>query len=79
MILLDFRHFNTADGFRERFIKEKGNQGSAGLACAIFASTLMGIYRYFIFEDPDISKENFALILGSTFKYALMDFQASVK
>lgn len=70
---------NIATSFKNRFIKEKGDNRSAGLACAIFASTLIGIYRYFIFDAPDISKENFALILGNTFKYALMDFQASTK
>lgn len=70
---------NIAASFKERFIKEKGDNRSAGLACAIFSSTLIGIYRYFIFEAPDISKENFALILGNTFKYALMDFQASTR
>lgn len=70
---------NIAASFKDRFIKEKGDKKSAGLACAIFSATLIGIYRYFIFEEPDISKENFALILGNTFKYALMDFQASTK
>lgn len=70
---------NIAASFKDRFLKEKGDVRSAGLACAIFSSTLIGIYRYFIFEAPDISKENFALILGNTFKYALMDFQASTK
>lgn len=70
---------NIAASFKDRFLKEKGDVRSAGLACAIFASTLIGIYRYFIFDAPDISKENFALILGNTFKYALMDFQASTK
>ena len=68
---------NIADSFEERFLKEKGDLKSAGLACAIFASTLMGIYRYFIFENPDISKHDFTIILGNTFKYALMDFRAS--
>ena len=70
---------NIADSFKNRFIKEKGDLRSAGLACAIFSSTLIGIYRYFIFDAPDISKDNFTLILGNTFKYALMDFQASTK
>lgn len=69
---------NIAASFKDRFLKEKGDVRSAGLACAIFSSTLMGIYRYFIFDAPDISKENFALILGNTFKYALMDFQAGL-
>ena len=71
------RHISAS--FTNRFLKEKHDAKSAGLACAIFSSTLIGIYRYFIFEDPDITKENFALILGNTFKYALMDFQASTK
>lgn len=70
---------NIAASFHDRFIKEKGDIRSAGLACAIFSSTLIGIYRYFIFDAPDISKENFALILGNTFKYALMDFQTSTR
>lgn len=73
-----WRRYIEAD-FKGRFDKEKDSARSAGLACAIFSSTLIGIYRYFIFEAPDISKENFALILGNTFKYALMDFQASTK
>ncbi|MBR2554568.1 MAG: TetR/AcrR family transcriptional regulator [Aeriscardovia sp.] len=68
---------NIAESFRNRFLKEKGDVRSAGLACAIFSSTLIGIYRYFIFEAPDISKEDFTMILGNTFKYALLDFQAS--
>lgn len=70
---------NIAASFKDRFLKEKTDPRSAGLACAIFSSTLLGIYRYFIFEAPDISKENFTLILGNTFKYALMDFQSSIK
>lgn len=70
---------NIEASFRDRFIKEKGDPRSAGLACTIFSSTLLGIYRYFIFEAPDITKENFAVIMGNTFKYALMDFQASTK
>ena len=70
---------NIALSFRDRFLKEKGDVQSAGLACAIFSSTLIGIYSYFIFENPNISKENFTLILGNTFKYALMDFQSSTK
>ena len=69
---------NIAASFKDRFLKEKGDARSAGLACAIFSSTLIGIYRYFIFEAPDISRENFALILGNTFKYALMDFQSGI-
>lgn len=73
-----WRRYIEAD-FKERFQREKGNEPTADLACAIFASTLMGIYRYFIFNDPNISKENFALILGNTFKYALQDFLTSTK
>ena len=68
---------NIAASFKDRFLKEKGDVRSAGLACAIFSSTLIGIYRYFIFEAPDISQRDFALILGNTFKYALMDFLSS--
>lgn len=68
---------NIADSFTDRFLKEKIDLRSAGLACAIFSSTAIGIFRYFIFEAPDISKEDFTLILGNTFKYALMDFLAS--
>lgn len=66
---------NISDSFKGRFLKEKGDSRSAGLACTIFSSTLIGIYRYFIFEAPDITKEEFTLILGNTFKYALMDFK----
>ena len=65
---------DIADSFEDRFLKEKRDPQRAGLACAIFSSTLMGIYRYFIFQNPTISKEDFALILGNTFKYALQDF-----
>ncbi|MCR4752720.1 MAG: TetR/AcrR family transcriptional regulator [Eubacterium sp.] len=65
---------DIADSFADRFLKEKRDPQSAGLACAIFSSTLIGIYRYFIFRNPTISKEDFALILGNTFKYALQDF-----
>jgi hypothetical protein len=54
--------------------KEKSDPRRAGLACTIFASALIGIYRYFIFQDPSLSKEEFTLILGNTFKYALQDF-----
>ena len=70
---------NIAASFKDRFLREKQDEKSAGLACAIFSSTLIGIYRHFIFEEPDISKEDFKLILGNTFKFALMDFQARVK
>ncbi len=70
---------NIADSFRDCFIREKGDLHRAGLACAIFSATLIGIYRYFIFEEPDISRENFTLILGNTFKYALMDFYARIR
>ena len=65
---------NIADSFKNRFIKEKGDPKSADLACSIFASTLIGIYTHFIFNDPEISREDFALILGNTFKYAQQDF-----
>lgn len=65
---------DIADSFKDRFLKEKRDPQRAGLACAIFSSTLIGIYRYFIFQNPMISKEDFALILGNTFKYALQDF-----
>lgn len=58
----------------DSFLKEKRDPQSAGLACAIFSSTLIGIYRYFIFRNPTISKEDFTLILGNTFKHALQDF-----
>lgn len=65
---------DIANSFKDRFMKEKRDPRRADLACTIFASTLMGIYRYFIFQDPSLSKEDFTLILGNTFKYALQDF-----
>ena len=65
---------DIAASFEDRFLKEKRDPQRADLACTIFASTLIGIYRYFIFQNPNISKEDFALILGNTFKYALQDF-----
>lgn len=70
---------NIAVKFNDRFFKEKGNEKNAGLACEIFVSALMGVYRYFIFKDQNISRENFALLIGNTFVYALNDFYAAFK
>ena len=67
---------NISKKFQDLFIKDMKGTGNAGLSCTIFASALIGAYRYYIFEKPDTSKENMARIIGNTYKYALIDFQA---
>lgn len=64
------------DSFMGRFRAEKGDNPSAGVACTIFSSGLIGLYNYFLFDMPDVSEHEFSIIMGNLLKYSLFDFQA---
>ena len=64
------------DSFMGRFRAEKGDNPSAGVACTIFSSSLIGLYNYFLFDMPDVSEHEFSIIMGNLLKYSLFDFQA---
>ena len=66
---------NISRKFMELFIKEMTKSANPGLSCSIFSSALIGAYRYYIFDKPDTPVEDVAVIIGNTYKYALMDFQ----
>lgn len=64
------------NNFMERFRVEKGNARSAGIACTIFSSSLVGLYTHFLFDMPKVTNHEFSIILGNLLKYSLFDFQA---
>lgn len=64
------------DSFMGRFRAEKGDTPSAGIACTIFSSALVGLYTHLLFDLPDVSEHEFSIILGNLLKYSLFDFQA---
>ena len=64
------------DSFLDRFRAEKRNERSADIACTIFSSSLVGLYTHILFEMPDMSEHELAIILGNLLKYSLMDFDA---
>jgi len=65
--------------FLGRFRAEKGNSHSAGIACTIFSSSLVGLYAYYLFEMPQMSERELSIILGNLLKYSLFDFQSFTK
>lgn len=64
------------DSFMGRFRAEKGDNPSAGIACTIFSSSLIGLYNHFLFDMPDVTEHEFSIIMGNLLKYSLFDFQA---
>ena len=64
------------DSFMGRFRAEKGDDSSAGIACTIFSSSLIGLYNHFLFDMPDVTEHEFSIIMGNLLKYSLFDFQA---
>lgn len=64
------------DSFMGRFRAEKGDTPSAGIACTIFSSSLIGLYTHFLFDMPDVTEHEFSIIMGNLLKYSLFDFQA---
>ena len=64
------------DSFMGRFRAEKGDNASAGIACTIFSSSLIGLYNHFLFDMPDITDREFSIIMGNLLKYSLFDFHA---
>lgn len=64
------------DSFMGRFRAEKGDDSSAGIACTIFSSSLIGLYNHFLFDMPDVTEQEFSIIMGNLLKYSLFDFQA---
>ena len=67
---------NIMDSFMGRFRTEKGDNPSAGIACIIFSSSLIGLYNHFLFDMPDVTEQEFSIIMGNLLKYSLFDFQA---
>ena len=64
------------DSFADRFLSEKGDPRSADIACTIFSSALIGLYTKLLFDMPNMSEREFAIIMGNLLKYSLYDFQA---
>ena len=64
------------DSFMGRFRAEKGDTSSAGIACTIFSSGLIGLFNHFLFDMPEITEREFSIIMGNLLKYSLFDFQA---
>ena len=62
--------------FLGRFWVEKGDARGAGIACTLFATGLIGLYTHFLFDMPDVTEQEFSIILGNLLKYSLFDFQA---
>ena len=62
--------------FLNRFILEKGNDRTATVACTLFSSCVLGLYRHFLFCDPNIDERELTLIVGNITKFALFDFKA---
>ena len=67
---------DITDSFMGRFRLEKGDTPSAGIACTIFSSGLVGLYTHLLFDMPDVTDHEFSIILGNLLKYSLFDFQA---
>lgn len=61
--------------YREVFRRERKEDYNAGIACTIFTSVLLGVYRHFIFENPDIPREEISLIISDVLTYTLRTFQ----
>lgn len=64
------------DSFMGRFRAEKGDTPGAGIACTIFSSSLIGLYTHLLFDMPNVTEQEFSIILGNLLKYSLFDFQA---
>lgn len=64
------------DSFMDRFRAEKGNTPSAGIACTIFSSALVGLFTHLLFDMPDVTDYEFSIIMGNLLKYSLYEFQA---
>ena len=67
---------NIETGFIQRFLEVYGSPHSAHLACAVFSSSLVGLYTHFLFQLPQISEESLSAMLGSLLRYAMFDFRA---
>lgn len=65
--------------FLGRFWAEKGNPRDAGIACTLFASGLIALYTHLLFDNPQVTEEEFSIILGNLLKYSLFDFHAFAK
>lgn len=64
------------NSFMGRFRAEKGDTPSAGIACTIFSSALIGLYTHMLFDLPNVTEQEFSIIMGNLLKYSLFDFQA---
>lgn len=67
---------NIVNNFMFCFRAEKGNTLNANIACIIFSSSLIRLYKHLLFDMPDVSAREFSVIIGSILKFALFDFQA---
>ena len=64
--------------FTPKFKKEKGDSRNAEIACVIFSSSLIGLFKYFIFKNPKLTNNELSIMLGNTLKYSLFEFQVGV-
>ncbi|MBR3004247.1 MAG: TetR/AcrR family transcriptional regulator [Lachnospiraceae bacterium] len=60
--------------YREAFRKQRKDDSNAGVACTIFTSVLIGVYRHFIFENPDIPREEISAIISDVLTYTMRTF-----
>ena len=63
--------------FLDRFRAEQRNERSANEACILFSSALVGYYTHILFEEPQMSEREMAIILGNLLRYTLYHFDAS--
>lgn len=67
------------ESFAPLFNNKINKRKNAKLASIIFSSSLIGLYKYFIFEQSNLSKQEYAIILGNILRYSLFDFQTFVE
>ena len=60
---------------RAVFAKENKVIKKTELACAIFTSALLGVYRYYIFVDQDVPTDKMSEIIDKTLKFTLLDLK----
>lgn len=60
---------------RDIFAKENKVIKKTELACAIFTSSLMGVFRYLIFVDQNIPTDVISAVIEKTLKYTLLDLK----
>ena len=67
---------NIAEAFRDSFRAAKGDNSGADIACTIFSSGLIGLYTQFLFDGPQVTERELAIILVNLARFSLFDFEA---